>query len=89
MICTGDPRAKLVMSTGAEAGLSVVWDGASYGPVLTAARIQFVPLSSCDFVAVASLKVKRRPKTHRTVAFNVVVGIHGFLFCLFIYLETR
>lgn len=77
------------MSMEAKAGLSMLWDGASCGPVPAAAGVQFVSLSSSNVVAVASLRVKRGPETHRTAAFNVEVGPQHFHFYLFIYLETR
>lgn len=85
IICTGGPRAELVMSPEAEADLAVVWGGASCGPILAAARVQAAPLSSSSVVALVSLRVKRGPETHRTVAFNVEVEVSIFLFCLFVW----
>lgn len=82
----GAPRAGLVMSPEAEADLAVVWDGVSCGP---AARVQSAPLSSSSVAALVSLRVKRGSETHRTVAFNVEVGVSIFLFCLFVCLEMR
>lgn len=85
----GAPRAGLVMSPEAEADLAMVWDGASCGSILAAARVQSAPLSSSTVAALVSLRVKSGLETHRTVAFNVEVGVSIFLFCLFVCLEMR
>lgn len=77
------PGPGVVVSPEAETDLAVVWDGASCGPILAAARVQSAPLSSSSVAALVSLRMKRGSETHRTVAFNVEVGIRIFLFCLF------